>query len=136
MKNLENSLFSLFKFSNNLQQLNKDIERDLGLSLVQWCVLRRLVDRPAISAQQLAKIVGVHPSTLTQTLARLKKKGFIFVGSDPLDARKKVVSITRLGKQQMDSAAVSLAGRHLQKLTKLTQTEIPIVLNRDIMVIR
>ncbi|MBY0469940.1 MarR family transcriptional regulator [bacterium] len=91
-------LFSLFKMGVSIHNLNKKTEKKLGLSLVQWCLLKRLIDLPAASASSLASAVGVHPSTLTQTLRRLGRKGFIYVAEDPKDSRKKAISITRSGR--------------------------------------
>lgn len=97
-----NVLFSLFHIGVSIQSLNKKTEKKLGLSLVQWCLLRQLLSRPGVSAHVLAISVGVHPSTLTQTLKRLEKKGFVYLAEDPKDSRKKIISLTRLGKSTLD----------------------------------
>lgn len=95
---------SLFRIGISIHNFNKISEREVGLSLVQWCLLRKLIDMPAASAFSLAKEVGIHPSTLTQTLKRLEKKGFVFISEDPKDSRRKVVSLTRLGRKSMQDA--------------------------------
>jgi len=82
--------------------LNKAVEAELGLSLVQYHLLFHLRDMPGISPQSLAKAVGMHASTLTQSLKRLGKKEFLFVGEDPRDSRKKIITLTRLGKAAID----------------------------------
>lgn len=97
-------LYALFQIGNSIHQFNRRAEKHLGLSLVQWYLLMKLIDLPAASPFALAAAVGVHPSTLTQTLKRLEKKEFIYVGEDPHDSRKKVVSITRAGKIALDRA--------------------------------
>jgi len=99
MIDFEQPLFSLFHIGNSIQAFNKRSEKKLGLSLVQWCLLKRLIDMPATPAHSLASSVGVHPSTLTQTLKRLERKKLVFVMSDPKDSRKKLVSITRSGME-------------------------------------
>lgn len=72
---------------------------------------------PAVSAHALAKAVGIHPSSLTQTLKRLERKKYIFVIGDPQDTRKKIISITRSGKdilsatsEKMDNWSKGLSG--------------------------
>jgi DNA-binding MarR family transcriptional regulator len=87
-----------------IHRLNKLSEARLGMSLVQWYLLRRLVELPAISAFELAKHTGVHPSTLTQTLKRLQRRGHVFVGEDPRDSRRRTISLTRQGKDALDHA--------------------------------
>lgn len=108
MFEVEQSLFSLFHIGISIQAFNKRSEKILGISLVQWCLLRRLIDMPATSAYSLAISVGVHPSTLTQTLKRLERKKLIFVISDPKDSRKKLISITRAGMELLDKAQGSI----------------------------
>lgn len=105
MNETERPLFSLFHIGNSIQTLNKRSEKRTGLSLVQWCFLKYLIDMPASSAQKLAKAVGVHPSTLTQTLKRLERKGFIFITEDPIDSRRKLISITRSGRDSLESTS-------------------------------
>ncbi len=98
-------LIALFQVGNTIHQLNKQTEKKLGLSLVQWCVLKRLIDMPASAAASLAKAVDVHPSTLTQTLRRLVRKKYIFIMDDPKDTRKKLISITRNGKKIFENSS-------------------------------
>ncbi len=104
MTKIKQQLFSLIDISVSINNLNKRTEKDLGLSLVQWCVLTRLIDMPAASAFSLAEAVGVQPSTLSETLPRLERKGYIFITEDPRDSRKKMISITRDGSQTLATA--------------------------------
>lgn len=119
MKDADLSLFLLFQIGVSLHQLNKRLEKHLGLSLVQWCLLKNLIDLPAVSALSLATAVGVHPSTLTQTLKRLEKKKFIFVMEDSTDSRKKLISITRAGKNNLESTSKKMK----KKLSTLFEFE-------------
>lgn len=98
IKNNDQSFSQFFRISIGIHNLNKFLEQKFDLSLVQWCILDQLIDRPGSSAHILARNVGVHPSTLTQTLKRLEKKEYIFISKDQSDSRKKSISITRLGK--------------------------------------
>jgi len=82
--------------------LNKIAENKLGLSLVQYYLLSSIKEMPCCSPQQLAKQVGIHPSSLTQSLKRLRKKDAIFVAEDPKDSRKKIVSMTRNGAKMVE----------------------------------
>ncbi|GIL16820.1 MAG: hypothetical protein BroJett040_05710 [Oligoflexia bacterium] len=105
MNKMERHFISLFHIGIAIHHFNKHSERYLGLSLVQWCLLKHLIDMPAVSAHALAKAVGIHPSSLTQTLKRLERKKYIFIIGDPQDTRKKVISITRSGKDILDTTS-------------------------------
>lgn len=85
------------------QAVNKILEVQYGISIVQWSFLKILSKMPTVSPLALAKALTVTPGTLTQTIARLEKKKFIFVCHDPKDARKKMISLTRSGKLALDS---------------------------------
>ncbi len=95
------TLLSLVELANWLHHFNKRAEKLWGLSLTQWALLSHLIDNPGCSPQNLASLVGVHPSTLTQTMKRLHKKGLLFVAEDPKDSRKKIISITRAGRDKL-----------------------------------
>lgn len=97
-----------FRLSMEIERMGQRIEEKCGISLAQWSVLIRLKDLPAITAQELAAAVGVHPSTLTQALKRLERKKFIFIGKDPKDARKKILSLTRLGADRLEEVRTVL----------------------------
>lgn len=97
MNDFETPLFKLLTINSLIHNLNNKFEKTFGLSIVQWGVLLQLVERPCISAYTLSTVVGVQPSSLTQTLKRLERKELIFVTEDPLDSRKKVISITKVG---------------------------------------
>lgn len=98
------SMSELINLSLTLQNLNKNLEAKCGLSIVQWSVLKALIEMPAVSPQLLAKALNVTPGTLSQSLTRLSKKDYLFMRSDPSDARKKMISLTRNGKYALDRA--------------------------------
>ncbi|MFL5812413.1 MAG: MarR family winged helix-turn-helix transcriptional regulator [Bdellovibrionia bacterium] len=91
-----------FRLGMEIERMGQRMEEKTGVSLAQWSVLIRLKDLPASTAQDLAAAVGVHPSTLTQALKRLERKKFIFIGKDPKDSRKKILSLTRDGADRLE----------------------------------
>jgi DNA-binding MarR family transcriptional regulator len=105
-------LKSVFHVSLLLHNLNKEAERRTGLSIAQWAVLKCLLEMPASSAQELSEAAKLHPSTLSQSLKRLIRKNLIFVTDDPRDSRKKIISLTRKGKDALDSS-----DREMERLT-------------------
>ncbi|MGE0764461.1 MAG: MarR family winged helix-turn-helix transcriptional regulator [Bdellovibrionales bacterium] len=95
----------LMGLSLTLQMINKNLETKYGLSIVQWSLLKTLLNMPTVSPQVLAKALGVTPGTLSQTLGRLSRKRYLFICDDPTDARKKMISITRLGRDALVAAS-------------------------------
>jgi DNA-binding MarR family transcriptional regulator len=100
---MQHSLLKISRLNLLIHNLNKRCEQKHGISLVQWCVLKHLIDLPGTSAHHLSNSIGVHRSTLTPTLKRLEKKEFIFINKNHQDARKKVIAITRLGKIKLET---------------------------------
>src|SRR5688500_2072878 len=92
----------IFHLTLSLHHVNKRFEASFGLSLVQLYVLESLRQTPAVNLNVLAREVGVHASTLTQTIKRLSRKQYVLVIDDPLDQRKKVISLTRSGKEAIE----------------------------------
>ncbi len=101
-KQTRDEIDSLFHLTLRLHHLNKDVERRFKLSLVQLFVLLRIRTLPATSSQALSSAIGIQPSSLTQTIRRLERKEYVFVTDDPRDSRKKLISLTRRGKDTVD----------------------------------
>lgn len=102
MDEVTSQVSKLVRMSVAFHNLNKDAETQVGLSLVQYHVMSTLRDMPGTSPQELAKAVGVHPSTLTQSMKYLLNKGYLFASENPKDSRKKILSITLEGKEQIE----------------------------------
>ena len=92
----------LVKINLAFHNLNKTAEDKFGLSLVQYHLLNTLRDMPGCTPQRLAGALGMHPSTLTQSMKRLLKRTLIFVEEDPKDSRKKVIGLTPAGVVALD----------------------------------
>lgn len=108
-------LFSLFDLGVSIHNLSLQSEKRLGITLGQWCFLKKLIDMPATSANAFANAVGIHPSTLTQALKRLLARNYVFITEDPKDSRKKLISITREGKDALERAD-KILGTHSEGL--------------------
>lgn len=100
----EDALLGLFRISNEVSLLNKRAEARFGLSLTQWALLRELRERPGCSPLALAEALRVAPGTLTQSLKRMARKGYLHIGDDPRDTRRKVLALTRPGLRQLSAA--------------------------------
>lgn len=94
----------IFRLGLAIEHLNQGLEGKIGLSVPQWSILSALRNCPAVSPFVLAKLIGIQPSTLTQALKRLESKNYLFMGPDPLDRRKKILCLSKPGKEVLDRA--------------------------------
>ena len=74
------------------------MESTLGVTGPQRLVIRVIGRAPNVAAGEIAKMMHVHPSTLTGVLQRLEKRGFIQRTLDPLDKRRARFRLTDAGE--------------------------------------
>ena len=82
-----------------LQKASKRMNRVLGVTGPQRLVIRVIGLSPGISAGGLAKVLHLHPSTLTGVIKRLEAQRLIVRGRDAGDARRAVLRLTAAGRR-------------------------------------
>lgn len=70
-----------------------------GITEPQRLVLRIVGRFPGIPPGDLARLLHLHPSTLTGILRRLEERRWIARRADPRDRRRALVGLTRRGQQ-------------------------------------
>jgi MarR family transcriptional regulator, organic hydroperoxide resistance regulator len=80
-----------------LQSASKRMEQHLGVTGPQRLALRVVGLFPGISAGDLARLLHVHPSTLTGVLHRLGEAGLLARETPKGDRRRAVLRLTRAG---------------------------------------
>jgi DNA-binding MarR family transcriptional regulator len=78
----------LWSIEHALQRMSKRMENDIGITGPQRLVLRVVGRFPGLSAGELARIVHLHPSTITGILHRLVSRGLLNRQRDPGDSRR------------------------------------------------
>ena len=103
----------LWAIDHGLQSTSKRMETNLGVTGPQRLVIRIVGRFPGVAAGQLARILHVHPSTLTGILKRLEQRGIVSRQSDPADARRALLHLTGRGREldQTRSGTVEAAVR-------------------------
>ena len=89
----------IWALDHGLQSLSKKMHASLGLTGPQRVSLRVLGRRPGITAGALARILRVHPSTLTGILYRLEGRGLVKRTRDPADGRRALLELTPRGRK-------------------------------------
>jgi DNA-binding MarR family transcriptional regulator len=82
-----------------LQRASKRMEAAVGVTGPQRLALRIVSRFPGITAGQVARLLHVHPATVTGVLGRLEKQGLIHRRADPTDRRRTRLGITEKGRR-------------------------------------
>jgi DNA-binding MarR family transcriptional regulator len=88
----------LWAVNHGLETMSRRMKRRTGVTGRERVVIRLVGGRPGISAGDLAKILHVHPSSLTALLGRLVNRGLVLRTVHPRDARRAVLTLTRRGR--------------------------------------
>jgi DNA-binding MarR family transcriptional regulator len=88
----------IWQVDHALQRTSKRMDAALGVTGPQRLVIRIAGRVPGLSAGQLAKLLHLHPSTLTGIVQRLEQRGLIRRRVDPHDARRTLLSLTERGR--------------------------------------
>ena len=84
-------------------QLYEQALRNAGITAPQFTLLQTLKLAPGISQRQLAEFLGIDSTTLTRTLARLRKRGWL--SAQPgADRRALRLGLTKAGEREYERA--------------------------------
>lgn len=111
---------------HSIQRISKRMEMDSGITLPQRLVLGVIARLPGTAAGVLAKILHVHPSTLTGIIRRMEDRGYLRRHLDPKDARKVRLSLSAKGKE-LSSQLSSVEESFYKVLANLNGEEIGVL---------
>ncbi len=83
----------------NLDQLFNRAIQPLGLTIIEWYILRALYERDGQHASELARAVGRAATSFTPNLDKLQQKGYIERRPDPTDRRAVHIYLTDLAER-------------------------------------
>jgi DNA-binding MarR family transcriptional regulator len=86
----------------NLDQLFGRAIQPLGLTIIEWYILRALYERDGQHASELARAVGRAATSFTPNLDKLQDKGFIERRPDPTDRRAVHIYLTSVAEQHRE----------------------------------
>ena len=78
----------------NLDQIYGQVVEPLGLTVIEWYILRALYDQDGQHASELARAVGRAATSFTPILDKLQDKGLIERRPDPADRRAVRIYLT------------------------------------------
>lgn len=85
----------LWAIEHGLQKRSKRLKAQVGITGPQRLVLRIVGRFPGISAGDVARLIKLHPSTVTGILHRLVGAGLLRRDRHPVDSRRVSLSTTR-----------------------------------------
>lgn len=89
---------SLWGVNHALESTSRRMKAEIGVTGPERMVVRLVGRYPGISAGELARILKVHPSTLTGLLKRLAGRGLLVRRTDASDARRALFILTAKGE--------------------------------------
>lgn len=96
--------FNLRKTSRLASQLYDTYYRSIGLLGTQVFLLLIIQSRSGLSCGELGTVSGLRQSSVTRNIEVLASHGYVRSDPDPADARRKILSLTELGKRKIDEA--------------------------------
>ncbi|MBZ5556984.1 MAG: MarR family transcriptional regulator [Acidobacteriia bacterium] len=89
----------LWAVEHGLQKTSKHMARHIGLTGPQRLALRLIGQFPAIAPGELARLLRLHPSTITGVLTRLERRRLIVREAHALDGRRAHLFVTAAGRR-------------------------------------
>ncbi len=104
----------------NLDQIYSQVVEPLGLTVIEWYILRALFEADGQHASELARAVGRAATSFTPILDKLQHKELIERRPDPADRR--AVRIYLTSKAQKNRAKVEESSKQIDaRIKKLVQ---------------
>ncbi|MBY0122952.1 MarR family winged helix-turn-helix transcriptional regulator [Bacillus sp. S/N-304-OC-R1] len=102
MNNISNNLFhSINQFTRHFSKILNEALVPLGLYSAQWTIVYLLKTNGSSTQKELSLYLGVEAPTMTRTLARMEKSGWITkeIGTDK---REKQIILTEKSNEMYD----------------------------------
>jgi DNA-binding MarR family transcriptional regulator len=114
----------LWAINHGLGKTSRLMHTKFGVTGQQRLVIRILGAHPGLSAGDLARILHIHPSTLTGILQRLVARGLIRRAAHPRDARRLQLELTAKGKRLMVPSVGTVEAAVKRALGRFSDEEI------------
>jgi DNA-binding MarR family transcriptional regulator len=105
----------IWAIDHALQKTSKRMKSTIGVTGPQRLVIRIVARFPGIPAGQIARLLHVHPSTVTGILKRLERQGMIRRRTDPKDRRRAFLGVTEKGRR-VDAAGSGTVEAAVQRV--------------------
>lgn len=101
-------LRELWALDHALQRRSKKLVKELGITGPQRLALRLISRFPGMPAGRLARLLHLHPSTVSGVVKRLSSRGLIIRATDGPDRRRSLLRLTPSGHELLARAVPSI----------------------------
>jgi MarR family transcriptional regulator, organic hydroperoxide resistance regulator len=91
----------------NVEQIFRRVARPLGLTVIEWYILRALYEQDGQHASELARAVGRAATSFTPNLDKLQVKSLIERRPDPSDRRAVRIYLTAAAEEKREDVTNS-----------------------------
>ncbi|MEO5762223.1 MAG: MarR family transcriptional regulator [Vicinamibacteria bacterium] len=122
-------LSRLWTLDHALQKRSKKMLTTIGVTGPQRLALRLIGRFPGLTAGRLARLLHLHPSTVTGVMQRLAERGLIVRRNDGPDRRRLLLQITSKGAAVLADKTGTIEEAVHESLRALTSVETTAVFN-------
>lgn len=102
-----------------LRVSSSHFEKELGLSVAQIFVLKKLKDEPGLSINDLASRTTTHQSSVSVVVKKLEEQGLVSRMVSTEDSRRVVVSLTPAGVAKLGTIPSTIQEHMIEALQKM-----------------
>ncbi|PAE24705.1 MarR family transcriptional regulator [Bacillus sp. 7894-2] len=114
---------SINQFTRHFSKVLNESLVPLGLYAAQWTIIYRLKTGGPNTQKEISSYLGVEAPTMTRTLARLEKSGWI-TRTAGKDKREKLISLTDAAILEYDNWLTAVRSSESNVLQNITEEEI------------
>lgn len=100
-----------------------------GIGIIEWRVMAMLAIEPRISSARISQVIGLDKASISRESRKLEEKGYLLVGGDPANQRRKTLELTPLGYELHDEIIQVALERERRLLTDLSSEEVETLLS-------
>ena len=89
----------IWAVDHEMERVSKQMEARLGLTIPQRMSLLLIARDPAMRASELARLLHLHPGTVSGIIGRLETAGLVVRTGDEIDARRWRLALTPRGRR-------------------------------------
>lgn len=97
--------------------------RAFGVNVTEWRILSQLAIEPGIPAARICQVIGLDKGPVSRTLSSMEEAGLVSGLSDRVDARRRLMRLTRAGRSVHDQVLAVALEREERLLSCLSADE-------------